>query len=272
MGGCWATGTPLQEVEFGSMKRCTVCREEKPEEAFYLDKGKPRANCKECHKAFQKKRREENAEEVSAVRKARYARKKDVILAQQKVGRDRDKDRINAGRRQARAENPEKFQKTQRDYIDANRERVNEVRRKRWERERDRLRAQARAYRRANPDKAREWERTRRERHREKINAYQLEYYRQNPEVFEKGRARRRARLAEVEHEDYTRREIFDRDGGVCRGCGKELIYGPNQFAIDHIVPISLGGPDTRANVQLMCQPCNRAKWANLEGQIHLPV
>jgi 5-methylcytosine-specific restriction endonuclease McrA len=34
-------------------------------------------------------------------------------------------------------------------------------------------------------------------------------------------------------------------------------------------VPISLGGPDTPANVQLACPPCNRAKWATLDGQIH---
>jgi len=101
---------------------------------------------------------------------------------------------------------------------------------------------------------------------------YQRDYYRKNPEVYQRSRAKRNARKRGVEHQPYTRREIYDRDGGSCRDCGKSLPYGPGGFHIDHIVPLSLGGPDTPANVQLMCPVCNREKWANLDGQVHLPV
>ena len=97
-------------------------------------------------------------------------------------------------------------------------------------------------------------------------------HYALNSERWTIYRRRREARKAAVEHQPYTREEIFDRDAGTCRGCAKLLPYEKGAFQIDHIVPISLGGPDTPANVQIMCPSCNRAKWANLEGQIHLPV
>lgn len=107
-----------------------------------------------------------------------------------------------------------------------------------------------------------------REEIRERARAYNLA----NPEVTRRAAAKRKARKAGVEHKPYTRREIYDRDGGICRGCKKELAFERHGFEIDHIVPISLGGPDTPANVQLMCRPCNREKWNKLEGQIHFAV
>lgn len=33
-----------------------------------------------------------------------------------------------------------------------------------------------------------------------------------------------------------------------------------NSPEIDHIIPASLGGPDTRENTQVLCQTCNRRK------------
>jgi 5-methylcytosine-specific restriction endonuclease McrA len=102
--------------------------------------------------------------------------------------------------------------------------------------------------------------------------AYNKRYYAANTERFEIYRRRREALKAQVRFEPYTRREIYNRDEGICKGCRKALPFKPNGFQIDHIVPISLGGPDTPANVQLMCGPCNRRKWATLDGQIHFAV
>jgi hypothetical protein len=103
-------------------------------------------------------------------------------------------------------------------------------------------------------------------------HAYNRAYYLANPEAIQRGVAKRRARKLGVEHQPYTRTEIFDRDGGWCRGCRRTLTNEPYGFEIDHIVPLSLGGPDTPANVQLMCRSCNREKWNRLEGQIHMPI
>lgn len=101
---------------------------------------------------------------------------------------------------------------------------------------------------------------------------YRREHYESNKDAYAGYVAKRRATKRAVEHQPYTRTGIFERDQGICRMCGVLLKNEPHGFALDHIVPLCLGGPDTPANLQLTCQPCNRSKWMNLEGQIHLPV
>jgi HNH endonuclease len=49
------------------------------------------------------------------------------------------------------------------------------------------------------------------------------------------------------------------RDGGRCRQCGSA-----HQLHFDHVIPVSRGGANTAANVQLLCGSCNRAKSAKL--------
>lgn len=49
------------------------------------------------------------------------------------------------------------------------------------------------------------------------------------------------------------------RDGGRCRQCGSR-----DQLHFDHVIPVSRGGANTPANVQLLCGSCNRAKSAKL--------
>lgn len=251
-------------------KTCTKCGEHKPLTDFYFEKGKPRGACKPCHRA---KAYEKRGTDESRAREREYVKtNRKKLSAQAKAWRTREKDRINAKTRARRAEDPERFRSVQRAWRDANLERARETQRQSHERRKEKVNADIRADRKANPEKYAEYERVKRERHADAIRERQRLYYLNNPEVFERHRAVRRARLAGVERADYTRREIYERDGGTCRGCTKSLPYEKGGFQIDHIVPISLGGPDTPANVQLMCPKCNRAKWAKLDGQIHMPV
>jgi hypothetical protein len=53
---------------------------------------------------------------------------------------------------------------------------------------------------------------------------------------------------------------VSARDGGRCRQCGST-----QQLHFDHVIPISRGGANTVANIQLLCGACNRAKGAKLE-------
>lgn len=50
------------------------------------------------------------------------------------------------------------------------------------------------------------------------------------------------------------------RDGGRCRQCG-----ATHQLHFDHVIPVSRGGANTPANIQLLCGSCNRAKSAKLK-------
>lgn len=136
----------------------------------------------------------------------------------------------------------------------------------------EKYKADIQAWRKANPGKhkaiSRKWALA----NPEKVREYKRKWEKANPVQRADNVHKRRARIAGVESDGYTRREIFDRDNGHCKHCNIELHYKPYGFEIDHIVPISLGGPDTRANVLLACRSCNRKKAARLEGQIHLPV
>ena len=53
---------------------------------------------------------------------------------------------------------------------------------------------------------------------------------------------------------------VSARDGGRCRQCGST-----QQLHFDHVIPISRGGANTVANIQLLCGTCNRAKGAKLK-------
>jgi hypothetical protein len=53
---------------------------------------------------------------------------------------------------------------------------------------------------------------------------------------------------------------VSARDGGRCRQCGSAA-----QLHFDHVIPISRGGANTVANIQLLCGACNRAKGAKLK-------
>lgn len=88
------------------------------------------------------------------------------------------------------------------------------------------------------------------------------------------GNHRYKARKRGVPSEPYTTAEIGDRDGWRCRLCGKAVnrkrrFPDPLSPSIDHVVPLAVGGDDTRANVQLAHYGCNSAKrdrtWGNGE-------
>ena len=59
---------------------------------------------------------------------------------------------------------------------------------------------------------------------------------------------------------------LLARDGFICAGCGDVLgaPFDGQRTHVDHIVPVSRGGGDDRANLQLLHAPCNIAKGARV--------
>ena len=72
----------------------------------------------------------------------------------------------------------------------------------------------------------------------------------------ERARRTRRARLAGAEREAYTLAEVAKRDGFRCWLCRRKVNMSlryphPRSASIDHVVPLSQGGNDVKANVRL---------------------
>ena len=65
--------------------------------------------------------------------------------------------------------------------------------------------------------------------------------------------------------ETFTREEIFDRDGWICQLCLAPIDFrlsGRGRFApaLDHVVPLAVGGAHSRSNVQAAHSGCNARK------------
>lgn len=54
------------------------------------------------------------------------------------------------------------------------------------------------------------------------------------------------------------KREVFERQNGVCNSCGDVFEIG--QMEADHIIPWSMGGKTVIENCQMLCVKCNREK------------
>ena len=115
-----------------------------------------------------------------------------------------------------------------------------------------------------------DWQRSYRADNPEASAAANKKYYESNKEIFFAANTRRQRLLADAVQEPYTREEIFARDNWICGLCEEpidpELRHPDRGYAsIDHIVPLSLGGDDTPANVQAAHFGCNSAKGNRVE-------
>ena len=70
--------------------------------------------------------------------------------------------------------------------------------------------------------------------------------------------------------------DVFRRDKWRCKECGvkvqKKNIYADDAAELDHIVPVSKGGPHIPSNTQTLCRKCNQDKSDTIRGQISLFV
>ena len=85
---------------------------------------------------------------------------------------------------------------------------------------------------------------------------------------------RKRARHYGVDYEPIQRRYIYERDNGTCHLCGKKVKksysrtgYDPMGPTLDHIIPISKGGPHLKSNVALAHHICNTLKSDGAVGE-----
>ena len=146
-------------------------------------------------------------------------------------------------------------------------------------------------WRRLNPEKFRaiqdKWDGKNEERMKDAASAlyvknreskilYAKEYYEANKEqLAPKKKAWQTANLESSRRSDHKRRALKSRSGGaLSKGLGEKLFSLQkgkcpccglplgDDYHMDHIIPLALGGPNTDDNIQLLRQRCNNQKHA----------
>lgn len=150
------------------------------------------------------------------------------------------------------------------DYVRDHSEQIREYRRRPEVREAQRIRV---AKARQTPESRQKMaERQKDPEYRAKQSRRQVEYDKvrrsRDPEYRQKMLAktvmRRALTRGAPDAELFTLDEIYQRDHGICYLCGKEVDHASR--TMDHVIPVVLGGPHTRANVRLACRSCNSRK------------
>jgi 5-methylcytosine-specific restriction endonuclease McrA len=149
-----------------------------------------------------------------------------------------------------------------------------------WNNREKRLAAE-KARREADPEKAREkstrnrelhghkWAAAKkawREKNLERAKAQIREWQEANPErmreLSRKSEAMRRARKLRLPYEEVDFGVVFERDAGVCGICGTQV--DPEDWHLDHVVPLAAGGHHLYTNVQVSHPKCNMSKGARV--------
>lgn len=145
-------------------------------------------------------------------------------------------------------------------YRERNREKIRE-RQRRWQAEyrsnnRDFLNERRRGYYAATPEP-----------HRKRAKLWAAA----NPEKRREIEARRRAaKKASPTIEKIDRASIYRRDGGRCHICGRPV--SRSSYELDHLIPLSRGGPHISDNLAVAHGKCNRRrKDGRLPAQLLMP-
>jgi 5-methylcytosine-specific restriction endonuclease McrA len=124
---------------------------------------------------------------------------------------------------------------------------------------RDRCNAISRKWNASNAVKKRELNEQYRQANQQAINENRKQQRKQDPSMERVKTAIRRARKRESggQLSKNIVQQLLERQNNRCTCCGRTL---GDKYHLDHIVPLSLGGTNTDANVQLLLPKCNLQK------------
>jgi len=183
--------------------------------------------CKACANEAKAKYRSENKEKIKKQSAAYYIKNKDRIDAANKQWALGNMDK----RTEHYQSNKEKIKIRDKEYREKNITKI-KAKKAQWRSENvSKIKAKSRAYRLANPDALRILDQNR--------------------------RAREKAAIGNLSRGLAKKLLILQK--GKCACCGKDL---RNNYHLDHIMPLALGGSNADDNIQLLLPRCNQQKKA----------
>lgn len=132
-------------------------------------------------------------------------------------------------------------------------------------------------YTRANAERFKAYNREWRRKNADAIRSVQREWERNNVDkvraLKRKNAAIRKSRKLALFVEPVDHLKVFDRDGGICRICGRACERAETKsWHIDHIIPLAKGGAHAYANVQLAHARCNIVKSAKMPHELSCSI
>lgn len=214
------------------IKVCSKCLTNKNLDQFGLVKrGKDRLRsvCKDCRKKYAS----DNREAISAYKKTYYIDHKDEIDARQNAWNALNKQEKSRRDHDSYQKHQEKRLETIREYNFIHAEEISSWQKGYYSENVDECRERMRSWRINNPEKA-------------NLGGHRY-------------RARKVGATVEVVPNDI-KQLMFNCYGEMCMypNCDKDIIEYPLQ--LDHIVPISRGGPHAVDNLQILCKWHNSSK------------
>ena len=192
---------------------------------------------------------EMNAEERRKESQRRYyERNKQLVIERAKAWKAANKDKVAAGAKVYRDSHKEEMKALADAWADKFPEKRREIARRYYERNAEKCRERSRLYYKAFPEKA----------------AESRNKYRASPEyraINQNCMARRKRRISS--NSGTLSRGIAKRlmvsQKGECACCGAKL---GDDYHLDHIIPLALGGAHEDSNIQLLHSRCNLQKHA----------
>jgi HNH endonuclease len=72
--------------------------------------------------------------------------------------------------------------------------------------------------------------------------------------------------MLEARIDAKTRASVRKRAKGCCEYCQSQEKYSPDPFSVEHVIPLSKGGPSSAGNLAFACQGCNNHKYIATEA------
>ena len=181
---------------------------------------------------------------------------------------NKNKEKFAEKNRRWRQDNPERIA----EYLKENEDR-NKTQGKEWrEKNKEKLAEKMREYRNEKPEiiKKAEKNRKRPEGHKEKFNVYHKTWRQNNPDKRDQYYQSRRSRISKGIN-DLTQADIRGQrelQQGKCYYCKQDL-DNKGRGHVEHKIPLSRDGHNTKTNIVIACSKCNLEKGQMTEEEYY---
>lgn len=198
-------------------------------------------------------------EEKKAYQRIYYQEHRPNLLQRQRITSAKywrsNREKVAIKNTKWRAANPDKVKAYTIKWRLAHKERVKETASKYNRLNRQKKKRYASGYYQMNRKAKVSYSAKYRQEHPNKVAETQRNWLKKNYQKVLAKNARRRVRKRGNQVEPYSRIDIIKRDGSRCHICKR--IVAKRELTLDHLIPVSKGGPDAPWNVAVAHRSCN---------------